>query len=93
MERFTVADLCVIPNLFRDLKFKNKDADPDKSGQHDGRKMKFKYQYIVFTIIFMITIMGSKLHLSDQTKSSLTPIQKKQKQLDNYIQITTRIIC
>jgi pullulanase len=37
---------------------------------------------IIFTIILLSTLMGSKLHASDQPKSSVTPIQKKQKQLD-----------
>ncbi len=44
--------------------------------------MKLKYQHIVITIILLLTIMGSKLYISDQTKTTLTPIQKKQKQLD-----------
>ncbi len=44
--------------------------------------MKLKYQHIVITIILMLTIMGSKLYISDQTKTPLTPFQKKQKQLD-----------
>jgi pullulanase/glycogen debranching enzyme len=44
--------------------------------------MKLKYQHIVITIILLLTIMGSKLYVTDQTKTSLTPFQKKQKELD-----------
>jgi len=36
----------------------------------------------IFITIILFTIMGSKLHSIDQPKSSPTPIQKKQKQLD-----------
>jgi pullulanase len=37
---------------------------------------------IIFTIIVLLTIMGSKLYVSHQTKTPLTAIQKKQKELD-----------
>jgi len=44
--------------------------------------MNFKYQNIFIITIILFTIMGSKLYVSDQTKTPLTAIQKKQKQLD-----------
>ena len=44
--------------------------------------MKFKFCNIVIILILLLTIMGSKLYISDQTKTPLTPFQKKQKQLD-----------
>jgi len=44
--------------------------------------MNFKNQNVVFLIIILFTIMGSKLYVSDQTKTSLTSFQKKQKELD-----------
>ena len=47
--------------------------------------MKLKYQHIVITIILLITIMGSKLYVSDQTKTPLTAFQKKQKALDEIL--------
>jgi pullulanase/glycogen debranching enzyme len=37
---------------------------------------------IIITTIILFTIMGSKLHSTDQPKSYLNPIQKKQKELD-----------
>ncbi|HSW53939.1 MAG TPA: alpha-amylase family glycosyl hydrolase [Ignavibacteriaceae bacterium] len=37
---------------------------------------------IIFLTIILFTIMGSKLYVTDQTKTSLTPFQKKQKELD-----------
>ena len=46
------------------------------------KKMKLKHHYIIILIGILITIMGSKLYVSDQTKTPLTTIQKKQKQLD-----------
>ena len=47
--------------------------------------MKLKYQNILILLIIILTIMGSKLRVSGQTQTSLTSIQKKQKQLDkNY---------
>ena len=44
--------------------------------------MKLKYQHIVITIILLITIMGNKLYVTDQTKTPQTSFQKKQKALD-----------
>ncbi len=44
--------------------------------------MNFKNQNVVFIIIILFTIMGSKLYVTDQTKKLLTPFQKKQKELD-----------
>jgi pullulanase len=44
--------------------------------------MNFKNQNVVFIIIILFTIMGSKLHVPDQTKTPLASIQKKQKELD-----------
>ena len=44
--------------------------------------MNFKNQNVVFIIIILFTIMGSKLYVTDQTKTPLTSFQKKQKQLD-----------
>jgi pullulanase len=46
--------------------------------------MNFKNQNVVFIIIILFTIMGSKLYVSDQTKTPLTSIQKKQKELDKF---------
>jgi pullulanase len=37
---------------------------------------------IFFITVILFTIMGSKLYISDQTKTPLTSIQKKQKELD-----------
>jgi len=44
--------------------------------------MKLKYQNIVIITIILFTIMGSKLYVSDQTKTPLKATQKKQKELD-----------
>ena len=44
--------------------------------------MKLLSNKIFFITIILFTIMGSKLHVSYQTKAPLTPIQKKQKELD-----------
>jgi pullulanase len=44
--------------------------------------MKIATNKIILIIIILFTIMGSKLYVSDQTKSPLTPFQKKQKELD-----------
>jgi len=46
--------------------------------------MKLKYQNILILLIILLTIMGSKLHVSGQTKTKLTSIQKKQKELDKF---------
>jgi pullulanase len=46
--------------------------------------MNFKYQNIVIILIILFTIMGSKLYISEQTKTPLTSIQKKQKELDKF---------
>ena len=45
-------------------------------------KMKINVNNIIVVIIILFTIMGSKLYISDQTKTPLSPIQKKQKELD-----------
>ena len=44
--------------------------------------MKYLTNKTIFITIIFFTIMGSKLYVSDQTKTPLTTIQKKQKQLD-----------
>ena len=44
--------------------------------------MKIVTKKIIVLIIISITIMGSKLYISDKTKTILTPFQKKQKELD-----------
>jgi 1,4-alpha-glucan branching enzyme len=44
--------------------------------------MKIATNKIVLLIIILFTIMGSKLYISDKTKTPLTPFQKKQKELD-----------
>jgi pullulanase/glycogen debranching enzyme len=44
--------------------------------------MKIAANKIVLLLIILLTIMGSKLYVSDQTKTPLTPFQKKQKELD-----------
>jgi len=46
--------------------------------------MNFKYQNIFIITIILFTIMGSKLYASDQSKTPLTSIQKKQKELDKF---------
>ena len=45
--------------------------------------MKFKYQNVIIIIIILFTIMGSKLYISDKTRTPLIAIQKKKKELDN----------
>lgn len=46
--------------------------------------MDFKYQNMLIIIIILLTIIGSKLHVSYQTKTPLTSIENKQKQLDKF---------
>jgi len=44
--------------------------------------MKIATNKIVLLIIILLTIMGSKLYISDKTKTPLTAFQKKQQELD-----------